>query len=85
MADTKTRDDQELLADGWTRQFNTDEPRLSEAVETYQQMGLEVHLEPVIVDPDSETCQMCFEQDCDRYKTIWTRPSGQSRLDDDLF
>ncbi len=57
MAETKTREDQELLADGWTRQFNTDEPRLSEAVEMYQQMGLEVHLEPVIVDPDSETCQ----------------------------
>lgn len=85
MAETKTREDKELLADGWTRQFNTDEPRLSEAVEMYQQMGLEVHLEPVIVDPDSETCQMCFEQDCDRYNTIWTRPSGQSRLDDDLF
>ena len=85
MAEIKTREDQELLADGWTRQFNTDEPRLSEALEMYQQMGLEVHLEPVIVDPDSETCQTCFEQDCDRYKTIWTRPSGQSRLDDDLF
>ena len=41
MAETKTREDKELLADGWTRQFNTDEPRLSDAVEKNQQMGLE--------------------------------------------
>jgi hypothetical protein len=81
---TKSREE-ELIAQGWARQFNTDEPRLSEAVEMYEQMGLEVHLEPVVVDPNSEACQMCFEQDCDRYKTIWTRPKGESRLDEDLF
>ena len=76
---------EELVAQGWTKQFNTDEPRLSEAVEMYEQMGLEVHLEPVVIDPDSSECQLCFEQDCDRYKTIWTRPKGGPRLDDDLF
>jgi hypothetical protein len=85
MAEEKMTSDEELLARGWTRQFNTDEPRLSEAVEIYEEMGLEVRLEPVLIDPDSETCQLCFEQDCDRYKTIWTRPLGESRLDDDLF
>jgi hypothetical protein len=77
--------DEQLLAQGWTRQFNTDEPRLSEAVEMYGQMGLEVHLEPVVIDLNSETCQMCFEQDCHRYQTIWTRPKEGSRTDDDLF
>ena len=51
----------------------------------YEQMGLEVHLEPVTIDPASETCQMCYEQDCHRYQTIWTRPKGESRLDADLF
>jgi hypothetical protein len=79
-----TRDEQ-LLAQGWIRQFTTDEPRLGEAKEMYEEMGLEVHLEEVVIDPNSETCQMCFEQDCDRYKTIWTRPKGEPRLDDDLF
>jgi hypothetical protein len=74
-----------LVAEGWTRQFNTDEPRLSEAVQVYEEMGLEVHLEPVVVDPESDTCQMCFEQDNHRYKTIWTKPKGESRLHDDLF
>lgn len=85
MAEERRTSDAELLAQGWTRQFITDEPRLSEAVAMYEQMGLEVLLEEVVVDPNSKTCQMCFEQDCDRYKTIWTRPKGESRSDDDLF
>jgi hypothetical protein len=85
MGDTKVTSEEQLLAEGWTRQFNTDEPRLSEAVEMYKQMGLEVRLEPVVIDPDSETCQICYEQDCHRYQTIWTRPREAPRTDDDLF
>ena len=85
MAEAAKTREEELVAQGWTRQFNTDEPRLSEAVEMYEEMGLEVHLEPVVVDPNSEACQMCFEQDCGRYQTIWTSPQGESRLDEDLF
>ena len=85
LAEKQMTQEKELLARGWTRQFNAEEPRLSEAVEMYEQIGLEVRLEPVVIDPDSEACQMCFEQDCDRYKTIWTRPRGESRLHDDLF
>lgn len=85
MAEKKMTREEELLAQGWTKQFNMDEPRLSEAVEMYEEMGLEVHLEPVVIDPDSEECQMCMEQDCDRYKVIWTRPTAKSRQDEDLF
>ena len=85
MGDTVVTAEEQLIAQGWTRQFNTDEPRLSEAVEMYKQMGLEVHLEPVVIDPESEVCQMCYEQDCHRYHTIWTRPREGSRMDDDLF
>jgi hypothetical protein len=85
MGDTVVTAEEQLLAQGWTRQFNTDEPRLSEAVEMYKQMGLEVHLEPVVIDPESEVCQMCYEQDRHRYQTIWTRPREGSRTDDDLF
>jgi hypothetical protein len=85
MQQTEMSTEEQLLAQGWTRQFNTDEPRLSEAVEMYEQMGLEVHLEPVVIDPESETCQMCYEQDCQRYQTIWTRPREGARTDDDLF
>jgi hypothetical protein len=85
MASTAEKTEAQLVAEGWTRQFTTDEPRLSEAVEMYEQMGLEVHLGPVVLDPDSGVCQMCFEQDCQRYQTIWTRPKEGSRTDEDLF
>ena len=85
MADTGVTAEKQLIAGGWTKQFNTDEPRLSEAVEMYEQMGLEVRLGPVVLDPDSEACQVCFEQDCHRYQTIWTRPKDEPRTDDDLF
>lgn len=59
--------------EGWVRQFTADEPRLTEAVELYDSLGLEVHLEPVAPDEVTE-CQLCFAVDGDRYKTIYTRP-----------
>ncbi len=65
---------EELEKEGWVRQFTADEPRLSEAVELYESLGLEVHLEPVTLDESAEECQICFEEDVDRYKTIYTRP-----------
>jgi hypothetical protein len=76
---------EELLAQGWTRMFTMDEPRLSEAVEMYEQLGLEVRLEPVTTDSDSEECQVCFEEEPGRYKLIWTRPRSEPQTDDDLF
>lgn len=39
---------------GWTKQFTTDEPRLSEAVELYKSLGYEVRLEPASFDETSE-------------------------------
>jgi hypothetical protein len=85
MAGAAQSREEELVARGWTKQFRTDEPRLSEAVEMYKEMGLEVRLEPVVFDPNSEECQKCFEQEPERYKIIWTRPQGESQLDEDLF
>ena len=38
--------EEQLKREGWMRQFTTDEPRLSEAVELYRSLGYEVHLEP---------------------------------------
>jgi hypothetical protein len=67
----------ELETEGWTRQFTMDEPRLSEAVEMYQLLGFEVHLEPVAPDENSEECAACLQVLCDRYKTIYTRPTGE--------
>jgi len=66
--------EKELEREGWVRQFTADEPRLSEAVELYDSLGYEVHLEPVTPSELMEECQPCFEVDSNRYKTIYTRP-----------
>jgi hypothetical protein len=64
---------EELENEGWTKQFTTDEPRLSEAVDQYQEMGFEVLLEPQ--DPREMTggCSSCIMASCGRVKTIYTR------------
>lgn len=64
---------EELEREGWVRQFTADEPRLSEAVELYDSLDFEVHLEPVTPDEVTE-CQLCFKEEGNRYKTIYTRP-----------
>jgi hypothetical protein len=64
-----------LNKEGWSRQFTSDEPRLSEAVELYKSLGFEVHLEPVVPYEGSEECTACLEAMCNRYKTIYTRPA----------
>jgi len=64
---------QEALAlQGWERQATYDEPRLSEIAEAYEEIGLEVHLEPF--HPDEEPgCTGCMAMMPEQYKTIYTR------------
>jgi hypothetical protein len=83
-----------LEAEGWTRQFVAGEPRLSEAVEMYRELGFEVHLEPIPKESECESCagtegegecRACFEGFEDLYKIIFTRPlEGQRAADHDL-
>jgi len=61
----------DLLAEGWERCFVADEPRLSEAVETYREIGFEVLLLPVPLD--DEACTECMAADPDRYRLIYVR------------
>ena len=63
--------EEELKKDGWEKRFTTDEPRLSEAVEQYREIGFEVLIEPV--DTSSEECTSCMVVIADRCKTIYTR------------
>ncbi|MBI5584505.1 MAG: hypothetical protein HY892_11845 [Deltaproteobacteria bacterium] len=66
---------EELENQGWVRQFMADEPRLSEAVEEYQELGFEVHLEPLdpLQPPEGQECIRCLTADGNRYKIIYTR------------
>ena len=63
--------EEELKKQGWEKRFTIDEPRLSEMVEQYKELGFEVLLEPV--DTSSEECTTCITAFHDRYKTIYTR------------
>jgi hypothetical protein len=63
--------EEELQKEGWIKRFTTDEPRLTEAVQQYEEIGFEVLLEPL--DPQAEECTICLTGFSDRYKTIYTR------------
>jgi hypothetical protein len=70
----------ELAAQGYKRCFIADEPRLSEAVETYEELGLEVLLVQV-TEQDAE-CTECMKLAPERFWVIHTRPrpeGGPSR------
>jgi hypothetical protein len=79
--------EEELLAQGWTRQFVAGEPRLSEAVELYQSLGYEVLMEPLPARAEEGECRSCLEVDMDRYRIIYTRKSEDlaSVEEEDLF
>ncbi|MBC8178637.1 MAG: hypothetical protein ISR61_09925 [Desulfobacteraceae bacterium] len=71
-----------LEQQGWTKQFVTNEPRLSEAVKMYKEAGFQVHLEPLPPQrkhPVEEKCELdadcrqCFEGFEDQHKIIFTR------------
>jgi hypothetical protein len=65
--------EEELRKQGWEKRFTIDEPRLSEMVEQYKELGFEVLLEPV--DTSSEECTTCLKDPSfsQLYKTIYTR------------
>jgi len=70
----KSPRDAALAAAGWTRQFATSEPRLSEAADEYGELGFEVLIEPVDVCPTDGTCTVCLAENPDYVKVIYTRP-----------
>jgi hypothetical protein len=75
------RDEADLLRDGWVRQTTYDEPRLSEMVEAYRELGKEVHLEPFSPGAGPGGCSVCLDALPDRFFTIYTRstPEGGTK------
>jgi len=61
-----------ILNEGWEKRSTIDEPRLSELVKLYEELGFEVLLAPF--DPDEEPgCSECMKTSPQRYRTIYTR------------
>ncbi len=75
----------ELKEEGWVQQFPACEPRLSEAIELYESIGFEVHLEPVIPSEIDGECKECYAIEPDKYKLIYTKPTEVTALDDELY
>ncbi len=55
---------------------------LAASTEFYESLGMEVHLEPV--RPQFDECATCLQECLDRYKLIFTRPTGVDRPPDNL-
>ena len=67
--------DEQLITDGWIKQFTCGEPRLTETKELFESMGKEVHLEELTKEdqPLGADCDACFIACDETVKTIWTR------------
>ena len=73
MHPSRNKIEKELKRKGWVKQFTTDEPRLSEAVELYKSLDYEVRLEKAEFNKDNETCKACFQVDRNKCKIIYIR------------
>ena len=62
----------QLTQQGWQKQATYDEPRLSEMVAMYKEIGLEVHLEPFNA-ANEPGCTGCMQATPELFKTIYTR------------
>ena len=58
---------------GWERQTTTDEPRLGELVEFYEELGFEVLLRPAALVELGQDCTDCMMAEPERFRTIYTR------------
>jgi hypothetical protein len=71
--------EQELAAAGWQRCFAVEEPRLSESVETYEDIGLEVIALPVRATDSAcgagTGCANCLVAEPGRFRVIYTKPA----------
>lgn len=56
---TRTKSEAELVEAGWTQRFVVAPVRLKEAVELYESMGYEVHLEPLASEELQAECEGC--------------------------
>lgn len=63
-----------LVEQGWEQQGSFEEPRLSDIVEMYREIGCEVLLEPYDPAGDGDGgCNACMVAAKERLRTVFTR------------
>ncbi len=71
--------EEELKAQGWSRNCLIGEPRLSEVVQLHKELGFEVLLEPVSPSScDDQECTSCFESISETCKVVYVRKPSES-------
>lgn len=55
----RTKSEEELIREGWSRRFVGGPPRLQEMIELYESLGYEVWLEPQAPEEFAEECEDC--------------------------
>ncbi len=69
---TESKSAAELAGEGWEKRATYDEPRLSEVVQLYEELGYEVLVQPF--NPEEETCcSECMRAKPEDYRTVFTR------------
>ncbi len=59
---------------GWDRRGIYDDPKLTQILKMYEEIGFIVRLEPF--RPDMETgCTECIKENPDKYKVLYTKKS----------
>ena len=68
--------EEKLINEGWGKKATYDNPRLTEMAAMYEEIGLEVHLEPFNAE-NEDGCTGCMQQFPDQFKTIYTRKKSE--------
>jgi hypothetical protein len=77
-----TSSEEMRIKEGWKKQATYDDPRLSEMVQMYEEIGLEVHLEPFYAENETG-CTGCMQLMPDLFKTIYTRGKAEHGMTKD--
>jgi hypothetical protein len=64
--------EEKLIRAGWQKRSTYNDPRLTELVEVYEEIGLEVHLEPFNL-ANATGCSECMQVMPGLYRTLYTR------------
>ncbi len=73
LSERQLQADPKLVAAGWERRFITDSRRTQEVIDLYQELGFDVHLEPVEVEQFDDDCQDCALVAFLKFVTVYTR------------
>jgi len=69
--------EEKLIGEGWEKRATYDDPRLTEMVDSYKEIGLDVHLEPFNA-ANAEGCTDCMTLSPNQIKTIYTRQKAEA-------